>query len=439
MKKPRLALTALLSLAPALALGAEFHYQQQGDETLYVAQSESPEVIFRLTGIDFTHLRRIADLSQPKEVTALSNINTDTSSCSTTFSGVPAICDYQHAWLSDSRQILWAGKKVIGADVASFRAYGKFAADKDSLYFDGQRTDDNRGEKQVDMATLAATDVDNMLKDKRNLYYQGRWLGSADGFDILGWKSWSRESREANPLRTRWGVDFIVLTTQQVIVNGVAITADPASFEVIRWLPGSLLIYRDKNGEHHYTIDNEERDCSQNFDIQSRQVTWRRRTATKYGNCQVETLPGVDPEQFHRINTTMAWSPGWLYQIKPTTAEDKQLSVTALDDPHVTLNERANAGKSHGYFIGRQKMLVVETHGRLATRGKEESDYGYIFSHDDRYIYTFDPGDRLYRYRMTLPASADIHNDATRKEMDAVKEQYDPVNKTWVPSQHNQG
>ena len=31
---------------------------------------------------------------------------------------------------------------------------GVFAADKDSLYFDGERTDDNHGEKQVDMDSL---------------------------------------------------------------------------------------------------------------------------------------------------------------------------------------------------------------------------------------------------------------------------------------------
>ncbi len=31
---------------------------------------------------------------------------------------------------------------------------GRFAADKDSLYFDGERTDDNHGEKQVDMDSL---------------------------------------------------------------------------------------------------------------------------------------------------------------------------------------------------------------------------------------------------------------------------------------------
>ncbi|VUS37353.1 DKNYY domain-containing protein [Klebsiella spallanzanii] len=439
MKKPRLAFTALLSLAIPLH-AAEFHYQQQGEETLYVAQSEPPEIISRLTGIDFAHLQRIADLSQSNETTPLSNINADTSACSTSLNNVPAICDYHHAWLSDSQQILWAGKKVIDADVASFRAFGKFAADKNSLYFDGQRTDDNHGEQQVDMTTLAATEVEGMLKDKRNLYYQGRWLGSADGFRILGWKSWSGYGeREANPLRTRWGVDFIVLTAQQVIVNGVAIAADPPSFQVVRWLPGALLIYRDKNGEHHHTIDNEEQDCSQNFDIQSRQVTWRRRAATERSNCQVETLPGADPERFQRINTTMASSPGLLYQIKPTAAEDKQLSVTALDDPNVILNERTNAGKSHGYFIGRQEVLEVATYGRLATMGKKEPHYGYIFSHDDRYIYAFEPDDTLYRYRMMLPASADIYNTATRKKMDTVEELYDPQEKTWAPSQRNQG
>lgn len=101
-------------------------------------EKATPEIIFCLTSVDFAHLQRIADLAQPNEATPLGDINTHTSSYSTTLSDIQAICNYHHAWLSDGQQILWAGKKVTGADVASFRDFGKFAADKNSLYFDSQ-------------------------------------------------------------------------------------------------------------------------------------------------------------------------------------------------------------------------------------------------------------------------------------------------------------
>ncbi|ECY4092480.1 hypothetical protein AU780_23615, partial [Salmonella enterica subsp. enterica serovar Hadar] len=81
------------------------------------------------------------------------------------------------------------------------RAYGRFAADKDSLYFDGERTDDNHGEKRVDIDSLQQVggniklnDSGDVLKDRRNLYFQGRWLASAQGYSILGVKSWEQRN-----------------------------------------------------------------------------------------------------------------------------------------------------------------------------------------------------------------------------------------------------
>lgn len=92
------------------------------------------------------------------------------------------------------------GRKIVQnppgtpkVDVATFRAWGRFAADKDSLYFDGERTDDNRDEKQVDMDSLqqvgGSGDSADVLKDRHNIYFQGHWLGSAQGYSILGVKS----------------------------------------------------------------------------------------------------------------------------------------------------------------------------------------------------------------------------------------------------------
>lgn len=74
------------------------------------------------------------------------------------------------------------------------------------------------------MATLAETKIWNLLRDKNNLYYEGRWLGRADGFRVLRLDSTSAR-------------EFIVTTAQRVIVNGIPITADANTFQIIRWMP----------------------------------------------------------------------------------------------------------------------------------------------------------------------------------------------------------
>ena len=35
-------------------------------------------------------------------------------------------------------------------------------------------------------------DSADVLKDRHNIYFQGHWLGSAQGYSILGVKSWDR-------------------------------------------------------------------------------------------------------------------------------------------------------------------------------------------------------------------------------------------------------
>ncbi|UGS42649.1 hypothetical protein [Pseudocitrobacter corydidari] len=430
----------LLPLIAPTAFAEKLNYQQQGEVTLYVTEAKSPEILSRITDVDFPKLQRIRDLSQSEESTALTTINTDTRACRESFSGVISSCNNHYAWLTDGKQILWAGKKMDNPDVASFRAFGRFAADKDSLWFDGKRTDTNHDFKLVDMATLTETDVEDLLKDKRNLYYEGRWIGHAEGFRVLGQKSWSsNDTREANPLRTRRGVDFIVHTAEHIFVNGKPIAADTRTFKIVRWLPGTLLIYRDKHGEHHYPIGNEEQDCSVIFDIQSRQVTWRRRPVSEYKNCQVETLTGVDPEHFYRVKASMASSPGWFWQVKASAAQDQQLTTIALDDPQLVIDKRINGGKHHGYFIAHDALWEVATFSRLTVMGKKLPYYGYIYAHDDRYVYAFEPGDQLFRYLLPAPGSVNPDDDATRKKMDAIEEQYDPINKQWQPAQRNQG
>jgi hypothetical protein len=90
--------------------------------------------------------------------------------------------------ISDGQQILWTGKKVIDADVASFRANSRFAADKLNLYFDGARTDDNPADNPLDMATLDVRFIADLYRERPRFarpapeYYQNCRPGVRAGY-----------------------------------------------------------------------------------------------------------------------------------------------------------------------------------------------------------------------------------------------------------------
>lgn len=272
-------------------------------------------------------------------------------------------------WLTDGRHILWAGKIVQNppgtpkVDAATFRAWGRFAADKDSLYFDGERTDDNHGEKQVDMDSLQqvggrmnSLDSADVLKGRRNLYFQGRWLGSAQGYSILDIKPWTRRpiiyspnSCESKSNPGPW--DTIWRTKSQVFVNGDAINADPDTFHIVRWIAGSLLIYRDKDGEKRYAFG---KNCRSIFDLQRDKVTWMTRDASRRANdCRVATIPDVDPEYFRPLTENVVQYKDSLYLVKYISAVEKTLSVIHLPDPQQELQKGANVVGNKVYFIAR--------------------------------------------------------------------------------------
>lgn len=46
-------------------------------------------------------------------------------------------------------------------DIPSFQTFDSFAADKNSLYYEGKRTGDNSTERPVDVATLRKIDFDD--------------------------------------------------------------------------------------------------------------------------------------------------------------------------------------------------------------------------------------------------------------------------------------
>lgn len=105
---------------------------------------------------------------------------------------------------SDGRNILYAGEVVQNppgtppVDVASFKAWGDFAADKHSLYFEGKRTDDNGGRNSLDIKTLHQVEfrpprapdlLGLILRDANFLYINGHRLADPESFRVLAQKS----------------------------------------------------------------------------------------------------------------------------------------------------------------------------------------------------------------------------------------------------------
>ncbi|MCZ8551364.1 hypothetical protein PS040_21140 [Escherichia albertii] len=314
-------LIAALPLSISPSWGADFYYRQQEKGTVYVAEQKGKkdEILSELPDVNFSRLWRIANLANKQDCRLLSDFNPDKFDCD-------GEGDCQHTWLTDGRSVLWAGKVLKNpsgkpnVDAASFQAFGAFAADKRSIYFDGQRTDDNSGDKQVDMSSLAETEIWNLLRDKNSLWHKGRWLGHADGFQILRHDS---------------ALQFVVLTDSQVIVNGTSLPADSKTFQIIRWMPGELLVYRDKSGEHDYEIKDIGHSCA-SFKIGLKNVSWLKQEATPAGSdCVYKTLAGVDPEYFYLFVrntglyknkiykvTTNALGEGALINLKPEDLSD---------------------------------------------------------------------------------------------------------------------
>ncbi|HBA4460524.1 TPA: hypothetical protein J8066_002250 [Escherichia coli] len=143
MAKHSWLLIAALPLSISPSWGADFYYRQQEKGTVYVAEQkgEKDEILSELPGVNFSRLWRIANLANNQETRLLSDFNPDNFDCDDRN-------NCQHTWLTDGRSVLWSGKVLKNppgepnVDAASFQAFGAFAADKRSVYFDGQRTDD---------------------------------------------------------------------------------------------------------------------------------------------------------------------------------------------------------------------------------------------------------------------------------------------------------
>lgn len=414
-------------------------YQKQGHDVVYV----NKENYQNLPKVNFSKLQPLPDLARPDGAYYLEDpLETDYVDAGVNATQLTA------SYHSDGRYVIWAGEIVRNppntppVDVATFRVFGRFAADKNSLYFDGKRTEDNQG---VDMATLAAVPFEEpwydydppksatVLRDKRHLYLRGHRADNPDSFNVLVQKPWDQRgifysiNACADVPIGPW--DTLARTATQVIINGLMLDADPDSFTIVRWIPGTLLIYRDKNGVRRISLDLKDKsdgtpnhalgskDCSATFNMLEDKVTWRKTWEGE--NCEVETIPGLDPEQFHPLNNRVAQYQNRLYSVKTSEFGEDYLEVITLDDPNLVINKRFSADKHHGYLLTTAEELeVFESTGPLVLldaripdeREAHTEDREYHpnwFARDDRYVYVF-TGTQLYRYETAWPQYAHV-------------------------------
>ena len=372
-------------------------YQKQGKGVVYLRTYK--ETNLSLPDVNYKSLRRLPNLlidpttlDKWDKVPPLTDLTTDY-----LYEGAQAW--YPHySWHSDGRYILYAGEVVQNppdkppVDVASFKAWGDFAADKHSLYFEGKRTDNNGGGNRLDIKTLHQVEfrppwdpdlLGLILRDANFLYINGHRLADPDSFRVLAQKSWDQRGKFSTAFNPCVAMPFgpwdtLARTRTKILINGEQLDADPDTFSVVRWMPGSLLTWRDKNGLQRKVLDKE----------------------------------------------NLAWDEDLtkdsLYTIIETESGDRKLEIVKLDDPNLIINKRFNAGKRHGYLLTRAEgwpyhsgLHVFESDGPLIlldNRSPDEreahlNDHPFLrrwYARDNRYIYSFD-GAQLWRYRTADP------------------------------------
>lgn len=207
------------------------------------------------------------------------------------------------------------------------------------------------------MSTLEETDIWNLLRDKNSLWHKGRWLGHADGFQIVRHDS---------------ALQFVVLTNLQVIVNGKPLPADRKTFQIIRWMPGERLVYRDKSGERDYELEDTSYRCAP-FNIGLNNVSWLKHEATPAGSeCIYETLAGVDPEYFYLFVRNTGLYKNQIYKVTTNALGEGELVNLKPED----LSDSLEAGGSRGLT-----NTFISTDGQLYTQqatgiGKEHAQQG---------------------------------------------------------------
>ena len=354
----------------------------------------------RFDDINRNDLRQAADLNGKQEEYFYSDRSTED--------------DEFFYWVTDGHTMLWRGQRVINPpttptiDIASFRAYDRFAVDKYSIYFDGKRVASNLGSQHIDLATIRMNAGRNSttLTDNNTLYLKGLPQGSGSARSVvwLGEKSWDTCGQLAANLENKPS-DVLIRFANHIYLNGEPLNADANSFQVVRWIPNSLLTYRDKNGTTRHIFGGRKGktvDCEAAFIVGETDVRWKK---THGDDEQTEELPGVDPEHFRLLTDNVAQYRDRLFVDKLSFFGEKQLEIVTLDAPALGINSRLSAGKSHGYFIRQVgDVQVFATAGTLHIRN-DEPDY------DDRYVYTWNRS-QLYRHTSGCPRESRFDTDA---------------------------
>ncbi|EAX6625461.1 hypothetical protein IRT31_003951 [Salmonella enterica] len=417
-------------------------YQRQGNGVVYLQPEEENNL--SLPEVNFKRLRRLpnslinpATQDEWDREPPLTDLTTDH-----VHTGAQAIFPH-FSYYSDGRVILYGGKIMRNppgtpsVDVASFRAFGKIGVDKNSLYYEGKQTDDNGGENRVNLQSLRKVEFSSQwkpdlmgltLRDDRFLYVEGHRLSDPDSFTVLAQKPWDQRGKFSATFNPCVAVPFdpwdtLARTRTKIMLNGELLDADPDTFSVVRWMPGSLLTWRDKNGLHRYVLNQNnldwdmqiEKHCDA-FNLQEKRVLWR-----KGPGCKFAEIPGLDPEQFHPLSNAVAQYQDRLYVIRKTEFGENQLDVVTLDNPNLVIDKRFNAGRHHGYLLTKTRsdfkeedgLQVFESAGPLILMdyhvpGETEAHLGDSphykkwYARDDRYVYAFD-GAQLWRYPTPNP------------------------------------
>ena len=290
-----------------------------------------------------------------------------------------SIKNEEYHWVTDGRVILWRGKIVSNppgtptVDIASFQAMGRFAVDKYSLYFDGQRTESNSGASRVDLATLKAIEGNSTtLVDSKNLYLSGRRQGSSSNVTVLEKRWWGINPRLMSVNRNLYSNDLLIRSGQK-----------------IRWIPHSLLVFRDNKGMYRYPFGQLSGkaipvDDDVSFEVGESRVRWRKQLTSDRQWSKWIDLPGIEPEQFHLITGNIAQYKDRLYVTKLSIFGEDQLEIIPLDTPDLVIDRSFNGGKQHAYFIRqlRSKSLqIIPVNGPLTKNDR--------FAYDDRNVYTW--------------------------------------------------
>ena len=183
--------------------------------------------------------------------------------------------------------------------------------------------------------------------------------------------------------------DLLIRSGQNIYLNAVHLTANADSFEIIRWIPHSLLVFRDNKGLHRYPFGQLSGkaipvDDDVSFEVGESRVRWRKQLTPDRQWSKWIDLPGIEPEQFHLITGNIAQYKDRLYVTKLSTFGEDQLEIIPLDTPDLVIDHSFNSGKQHAYFIRQlrsKSVQIIPVNGPLTKNDR--------FAYDDRNVYTW--------------------------------------------------